>query len=136
MLFTDGSVLQHDLGAKTSSFSKHRHSNKKMLSYFVLASEHNTLTVDTLTNASESVPQESLFGNESDELKPDIEQIGSCSQVDIVSTKSTDMDLRSVLENSDDTLKTKTIEQCNESPQKMVNVPDSKQTTDTVPSPE
>ena len=107
-----------------------------MLSYFVLASEHNTLTVDTLTNASESVPQESLFGNESDELKPDIEQIGSCSQVDIVSTKSTDMDLRSVLENSDDTLKTKTIEQCNESPQKMVNVPDSKQTTDTVPSPE
>ena len=133
MLFTDESVLQHDLGAKTSSFSKHRHSNKKMLSYFVLASEHNTLTVDTLTNTSESVPQESLSGNESDELKPDIEQIGSCSQVDIVSTKSTDMDLKSVLENSDDT---KTIEQCNESPQKMVNVPDSKQTTDTIPSPE
>ena len=136
MLFTDKSVLQHDLGARDMSFSKHRHSNKKMLSYFVLASEHNTLTEDTLINTSESVPQESLSDNESDELKPVNEQIGPCSQVDIVSTKSTDMDLRSVLENSDDTLKTKTIEQCNESPQKMDNVPDSKQTTDTVPSPE
>ena len=115
------------------SFSKHRHSNKEMLSYFVLASEHNTLTADTLTNTSESVPEESLSGNGSDELKPDNEQIGSCSQVDIVSTKSTDMDLRSVLENPDDTLKTKTIEG---SPQKMDNIPNSKQTTDTIPSPE